>query len=92
MEEFGGLLHEGWIHKKKLATKITNPEIDKLYETARENGAIGGKILGAGGGGYLLLFCDFDKKHVIAEKLEKLGGQIVGFGFDLKGLQSWNVE
>ncbi len=92
LEEFGELLHEGWMHKKKLATKITNPEIDKLYETARENGAIGGKILGAGGGGYLLLFCDFDKKHVIAEKLEKLGGQIVGFGFDLKGLQSWSVE
>ena len=92
LDEFGELLHQGWMHKKKLASQITNPEIDKLYETARENGAIGGKILGAGGGGYLLLFCEFDKKHIIAEKLENLGGQIVDFGFDFKGLQAWNVE
>jgi D-glycero-alpha-D-manno-heptose-7-phosphate kinase len=90
--EFGELLHTGWIHKKKLASNISNPEIDELYETARKHGAVGGKILGAGGGGYLLLFCDFDKKHIIAEKLENLNGQIVDFGFDFKGLQSWKVE
>jgi len=92
LDEFGELLHQGWVHKKKLASKITNPEIDKLYETARENGAIGGKILGAGGGGYLLLFCEFDKKHILAEKLENLGGQIVDFGFDFKGLQTWGLD
>jgi D-glycero-alpha-D-manno-heptose-7-phosphate kinase len=92
LEEVGELLHEGWMNKRKLASKITNPEIDKLYETARKNGAIGGKLLGAGGGGYLLLFCEFDKKHIIAEKLEQLGGQMVEFGFDVKGLQSWSVD
>lgn len=92
LNEFGELLHQGWMNKKKLASQITNPEIDKLYETARENGAIGGKILGAGGGGYLLLFCEFDKKHILAEKLEDLGGQIVDFGFDFKGLQTWSVD
>jgi D-glycero-alpha-D-manno-heptose-7-phosphate kinase len=92
LDEFGELLHQGWVHKKKLASKITNPEIDKLYETARENGAIGGKILGAGGGGYLLLFCEFDKKHILAERLENLGGQIVDFGFDFKGLQTWGLD
>lgn len=90
--EFGELLHKGWVLKKKLASNISNPEIDKLYETARKYGAVGGKILGAGGGGYLLLFCDFDKKHIIAEKLENLKGQIVDFGFDFKGLQSWSVD
>lgn len=92
LNEFGELLHQGWMNKKKLASQITNHEIDKLYETARENGAIGGKILGAGGGGYLLLFCEFDKKHILAEKLENLGGQIVDFGFDFKGLQTWSVD
>lgn len=92
LEEFGELLHQGWMNKRKLASKITNPEIDKLYDAARENGAIGGKLLGAGGGGYLLLFCEFDRKHIIAEKLEELGGQFVEFGFDVKGLQSWSVE
>jgi D-glycero-alpha-D-manno-heptose-7-phosphate kinase len=92
LNEFGELLHKGWEHKKKLASQISNPEIDKLYEAARQAGAIGGKLLGAGGGGYLLLFCDFDKKHIIAEKMEKMGGQIVGFGFDFRGLQSWSAE
>jgi D-glycero-alpha-D-manno-heptose-7-phosphate kinase len=92
LHKFGELLHQGWMNKKKLASKISNPEIDKLYEAARENGAIGGKILGAGGGGYLLLFCEFDKKHILAEKLEQSGGQIVDFGFDFKGLQSWGAE
>lgn len=92
LEEFGELLHNGWMKKKELASKISNPEIDALYKKARENGAIGGKILGAGGGGYLLLFCEFDKKHIIAEKLEKMGGQVVEFGFDYKGLQTWTVE
>jgi len=92
LDEFGELLHKGWMNKKQLASQISNPEIDKLYETARQKGAIGGKLLGAGGGGYLLLFCDFDKKHIIAEELEKLGGQIVEFGFDFKGLQNWVVE
>ena len=53
--EFGALLHEAWLVKKKFSTKITDPHIDELYELARQNGTIGGKLLGAGGGGYLLL-------------------------------------
>ena len=51
MEDFGKLLHEGWLQKKKMAKQITNPMIDEMYETARKSGATGGKILGAGGGG-----------------------------------------
>jgi D-glycero-alpha-D-manno-heptose-7-phosphate kinase len=91
LSEFGFLLHEAWINKKKMAQQITNSNIDRLYETARAHGALGGKILGAGGGGYLLLYCQFDKKHVIAEKLEELGGQVVEFTFDHYGLQTWEV-
>jgi D-glycero-alpha-D-manno-heptose-7-phosphate kinase len=56
LDGFGEVLHEGWVEKKKLASGITNPEIDEWYETARRNGAIGGKLLGAGGGGFLLLY------------------------------------
>jgi D-glycero-alpha-D-manno-heptose-7-phosphate kinase len=92
VDDFGLLLHEAWINKKKMAKQITNTTIDALYETARQHGALGGKILGAGGGGYLLLYCDFDKKHVIAEELEKLGGQVVEFTFDWHGLQTWEVR
>lgn len=89
INDFGGLLHEAWLGKKNLDPQITSPEIDELYETARKNGAIGGKILGAGGGGYLIIYCDFYRKHIIAEELEKHGGQVVDFGFDFNGLQTW---
>lgn len=56
LDSFGEILHEGWMEKKKLAGGISNPKIDAWYETARKQGAIGGKILGAGGGGFLLLY------------------------------------
>jgi D-glycero-alpha-D-manno-heptose-7-phosphate kinase len=57
LEDFGRLLHESWQVKKSLARQISTPEIDTLYEKARLAGAIGGKITGAGGGGFLLLYC-----------------------------------
>jgi D-glycero-alpha-D-manno-heptose-7-phosphate kinase len=92
LDDFGRLLHEAWINKKKMARQITNDTIDALYATARKHGALGGKILGAGGGGYLLLYCEFDKKHLVAKELEKLGGQFVEFTFDHHGLQTWEVQ
>ena len=54
LTEFGELLHSAWLHKKKFSDRITNPDINKMYEKAREAGALGGKLLGAGGGGYFL--------------------------------------
>ena len=90
--DFGTLLDDAWIQKKRMADQITNPGIDALYEAARHAGAIGGKILGAGGGGYLLLYCEFDKKHLIAKELEELGGQVVKFAFEHSGLQTWEVK
>ncbi len=92
LNDFGSLLHDAWVNKKQLARQITSQSIDLLYETARKHGALGGKILGAGGGGYLLVYCPFDKKHIIATELEKIGGQVVKFGFDEKGLQTWEVD
>ncbi len=92
LDDFGSLLHDGWENKKRMAAQITTQGIDELYATARAHGALGGKITGAGGGGYLLLYCEFDKKHVVAEKLEALGGQIVEFTFDHHGLQTWEVR
>ena len=92
LDDFGHLLHEAWQTKKHLDPAITTPEIDAMYETGRKEGALGGKILGAGGGGYLLLYCPFDRKHVVAAALERLGGQVVNFGFELRGLQTWERE
>jgi len=92
LDDFGRLLHEAWQTKKHLDPAITTPQIDAMYEAGRKGGALGGKILGAGGGGYLLLYCPFDRKHVVAAALEQLGGQVVDFGFELRGLQTWERE
>jgi D-glycero-alpha-D-manno-heptose-7-phosphate kinase len=92
LDDFGHLLHEAWLNKKRMAKQITNPQIEELYEVARKNGALGGKVTGAGGGGFLLLYCRFDQKHIIAKELEKLGGQVVSFTFEPRGMQTWEVR
>jgi D-glycero-alpha-D-manno-heptose-7-phosphate kinase len=92
LNEFGELLHHAWQNKKKLSTKITGPEIEEMYEAARKAGALGGKITGAGGGGYILLYCQFEKKHRVAKRLKEMGGTIADFAFDPYGLQTWRVN
>jgi len=87
LTDFGKLLHENWMIKRKLTSKITTNEIDKIYNNAIKAGAIGGKLLGAGGGGFILLFVEPDKQKKVKERLkhmlhvpfrfEKLGSQIV---------------
>lgn len=89
LDEFGHLLHTAWLYKKNLDANISTSQIDLLYDIGRASGALGGKILGAGGGGYLLFYCPFDKKHHVAEALEKAGGQVVKFSFEQRGLQIW---
>ena len=91
LDSFGNYLNEGWNLKKNFARKITSPEIDEMYDVAIENGAVGGKITGAGGGGFMYLFCEFDKKHNVVESVKKLGGEIYDFSFDLKGHQTWRT-
>lgn len=92
LNEFGELLHHAWQNKKKLSSKITNPAIEEMYEEARKAGALGGKITGAGGGGYLVLYCPFEKRHKVAERLKEMGGTITDFAFDAHGLQTWRVD
>jgi D-glycero-alpha-D-manno-heptose-7-phosphate kinase len=92
LNEFGALLHEAWVSKKKMATQISDSHIDELYEMARKHGALGGKITGAGGGGFMFFYCDSNRKHILAEQLERLGAQVVDFNFDFRGLQTWDVK
>jgi D-glycero-alpha-D-manno-heptose-7-phosphate kinase len=92
LNDFGQLLHQEWQQKKRLTSGITDEAIDTLYDAGRQAGAIGGKLLGAGGGGYLLFLCPFEKKHRIAQALEEAGGQVVPFNFDLRGLQVWEAR
>ena len=72
LDRFGELLDDGWARKKRLAPKITNPEIDRLYAQAREAGAIGGKITGAGGGGFLLFYCPPENQDHVRSSLRGL--------------------
>jgi D-glycero-alpha-D-manno-heptose-7-phosphate kinase len=81
--EFGELLHEGWQLKRKMSSKVTNGDIDDIYASARESGAIGGKLLGAGGGGFMLLFVPPGKQPAVRERLAKLIR--VKFAFEDKG-------
>ena len=89
---FGELLHESWVQKKKTAPGVTTPRIDELYEEAQRAGAIGGKITGAGGGGHLLLYCPFNKRHVVRERLSAMGTRATDFRFDNVALVKWAVE
>ena len=89
VDALGELLHEAWESKKKLDEGISNRHVDQLYRLARREGAIGGKMPGAGGGGYFLLLTRFDRKHRVAAVLEKHGGQVVPFQFERRGLVTW---
>ena len=72
LNEIGELLHEAWMLKRELTDKVSNPMIDEIYETGRHAGAIGGKLLGAGGGGFMVFFVPPEKRHVVRDALSKL--------------------
>jgi len=91
LRDFGSLLGEAWSQKKRLSPLITNPRIDELYDLALSSGALGGKITGAGGGGYILFFCDFPRKHRVVEALERAGATTTDVAFDMRGLTTWSV-
>ncbi len=92
LDEMGRLLDEGWQFKKRFTDGISNEQIDTFYNRAREAGALGGKLVGAGGGGYILLFCDFARRAQVAKAVEKLGGRVVDFALEMNGLQTWTVR
>jgi D-glycero-alpha-D-manno-heptose-7-phosphate kinase len=92
LDDFGDLMHMAWESKKHLSPRISNSRIDDIYEAARKCGALGGKITGAGGGGYMLLYCEFEKKHKVAEALKELGAAPTKFAFESRGLQTWRIH
>ncbi|HMO57664.1 MAG TPA: GHMP kinase [Roseiflexaceae bacterium] len=85
LDDFGRLLDASWQQKKRLASGVTNPLIDGAYEAARQNGAIGGKITGAGGGGFLMLYCHEEHQDAVRSALEALRLQQVRFAFEFEG-------
>jgi D-glycero-alpha-D-manno-heptose-7-phosphate kinase len=83
LNDFGKVLHENWILKKQLASGISNPLIDEAYDTAMKNGALGGKLLGAGGGGFLLFYCPLNLQQKLITSLKPL--RQFDFKFDQDG-------
>ena len=92
LRKFGELLDEAWEIKKTFSDKITTNQIEKLYKAAKKNGAIGGKLLGAGYGGYLLLYCDPKYQPYVIESLQASGAVNVTFDFVEKGIQTWTAK
>ena len=85
LKAFGHLLHEAWEAKRSLSAQVSNSDVDDIYEVARSNGALGGKLLGAGGGGFFLLFAPPERHRAIREALNKL--VYVPFRFEFSGSQ-----
>ncbi|MDR1405525.1 MAG: kinase [Candidatus Methanoplasma sp.] len=92
IESAGLLLDESWQYKKQFSDNISNNNINSLYETAMANGAIGGKVSGAGGGGFMYFICRYDAKARVAQELQKQGAVITDFMFDPNGVTSWRIN
>ncbi len=89
LHSFGKLLDYGWESKKRMSNKITNPQIDELYAEALKAGALGGKLLGAGGGGFLLVYCPYNVKQS-SSPYGSYGRTVDDWNFELRGAQSWS--
>ena len=86
---FGELLGEAWEAKRRMSPQISSSSIEKAYETAIRAGAIGGKVTGAGGGGFILFAVPFHRGHVVAEALTEIGTRVEEFAFDRRGIRTW---
>jgi len=91
LDEIGEILNYGWRYKKMMADEISNPFIDSVYDTALKNGATGGKISGAGGGGFMLFYCPGNTRYAVIESLKAFGGETRKFDFTKSGLCTWTI-
>ena len=91
LDKIGEIMHEGWQYKKQLAKGISNANIDKIYNAVLKAGALGGKISGAGGGGYMFFYCPGNTRFRVIETLKQFKGEVTPFQFTKNGLSSWTV-
>jgi D-glycero-alpha-D-manno-heptose-7-phosphate kinase len=91
LNKIGEVLHFGWQNKKQMADSISNSLIDEIYAAALKSGATGGKISGAGGGGFMFFFCPGITKMKVARSLESFGGRVQPFKFTREGLTTWTI-
>jgi D-glycero-alpha-D-manno-heptose-7-phosphate kinase len=91
LNKFGEILDFGYQQKRKMAEGISNPLMEEIYETAKEAGATGGKISGAGGGGFMIFYCPGNTKYKVIKNLEKFGGHHKIYQFVEHGLETWTI-
>jgi D-glycero-alpha-D-manno-heptose-7-phosphate kinase len=89
LNEFGEILDFGFQQKRRMAHNISNSRIEEIYEAAKKAGATGGKISGAGGGGFMTFYCPGNSRHKVIEELKKFGGEVKNYTFTKNGLTTW---
>ncbi len=92
LDEIGKILDYGFEQKRKMAKNISNPLIEEVYETAKSAGAKGGKISGAGGGGFMIFYCPKNTRYDVIEKLKKYDGVVNQYAFTKHGLITWTIQ
>ncbi len=92
LKMIGEIMNEGWKWKKETAIGISNPMIEEIYDAALRAGATGGKISGAGGGGFMFFFCPAQSRYKVIDRLKQFGGEIGRFQFTHNGVTTWVVK
>jgi len=90
--QFGQSLHEAWQFKRKFSSQISNGRLDQIYEDALRNGAVGGKLLGAGGGGFFIFYVPPFRKNEFCDHLDHAGLKVRPFRFEQEGLRAWSAR
>ncbi|VVB83105.1 Galactokinase [uncultured archaeon] len=90
--EFGRLIKESWEKKVEYNPNTTNRRINYLIDLALDHGAIGARLMGAGGGGHLLVYCNSNTEQIVSQELETSGAKVIPFSFDFTGLKTWEVN
>jgi D-glycero-alpha-D-manno-heptose-7-phosphate kinase len=91
IHEIGRILDEGFSYKRLMARGINTPIIEEIYAAAKKNGALGGKISGAGGGGFMMFYCPESSRYSVEKALQKFNGQVAKYSFVDDGLYTWSI-
>jgi len=92
LDEIGEILDYGFRQKKNMAANISNSSIEEIYEAVKKSGATGGKISGAGGGGFMIFYCPKNTRYQVIETLNTFGGRVNPYQFTQHGLTSWTIQ
>lgn len=91
LHEIGEILDFGFQQKQRMAANISNPHLESIYQAAKAAGASGGKISGAGGGGFFIFYCPDNSRYAVIDTLQQFGGEVKHFSFTKNGLTTWTV-